>query len=240
MSAGQFDKAEEVMAEVPLTIPQCSVIYNTLGEVYSRRGQWADALRVFNKSMIADPTNHVSFHDLAPVLVQIGDMDNYRGLCQRALNQFSETKDPIIAERIAKDCLMFEPPNGSLERLGKMADTAIAAGPTNNVWPYFQFVKGLAEYRTGDYAGAQEWLGKITLDLGVPSRDAQVKATLAMARFRSGQTNAAKAALAEGIKIAETRFNSDGMWNDQIIAKTLLREAHTLVVGKPPPADVLK
>jgi hypothetical protein len=242
MGQGLFDKAEEVMTEVPLTIPQCSVIYNTLGEIYSRRGQWADAIRVFNKAMIADPTNHITYHDLAPVLVQIGDMDNYRSLCQRALNQFSETKDPIIAERIAKDCLMFQPSNGNLERLGKMAATAITGGPTNNAWPYFQFVKGLAEYRLGHYAGAQEWLGKIVLGVGVPPRDVEVQATLAMAQYRSGQTNAAEAALAAGIKIVESEPNkSDRIdWNDQIIAKTLLREAHTLVVGRPPPADVLK
>jgi hypothetical protein len=63
-----------------------------------------------------------------------------------------------------------------------------------------------------------------------------------MAQYRLGQTNAAQAALAEGIKIAETKLNrSDRIdWNDQIIAKVLLREAHTLIVGSAPPADVLK
>jgi len=57
-----------------------------------------------------------------------------------------------------------------------------------------------------------------------------------------GQTNAAQAALTEGIKIAETKLNkSDRIdWNDQIIAKVLLREAHTLIMGSPPPAEVLK
>jgi tetratricopeptide (TPR) repeat protein len=123
-----------------------------------------------------------------------------------------------------------------------MDDIAIAANPTNNAWPYFQLVKGLAEYRLGQYAGAEDWLGKVGLRAGVPARDAEVQATLAMAQYRLGQTNAAQAALAEGIKIAETKLNrSDRIdWNDQIIAKVLLREAHTLIVGSAPPADVLK
>src|SRR5205823_7606758 len=114
--------------------------------------------------------------------------------------------------------------------------------PTNSAWPYFQFVKGLAEYRLGHDADAADWLGKITLRVGVPARDAEVQATLAMAQYRSGQTNAAQAALAEGIKIAEIKLNkSDRIdWNDQIIAKVLLREAHTLVMGSPPPAEALK
>jgi tetratricopeptide (TPR) repeat protein len=242
MSQGMMDKAEEVMAEVPSNIPQSSVIYNTLGEVYSRRGDWHAAIRNFSKSAAADPTNHIAYHNLAPLLVQVGDMDGYRSHCQRVLNQFVETKDPVIAERIAKDCLMFPPPTENLKRLGKMADTAIAANPTNNAWPYFQLVKGLAEYRLGQYAGAEDWLGKVGLRAGVPARDAEVQATLAMAQYRLGQTNAAQAALAEGIKIAETKLNrSDRIdWNDQIIAKVLLREAHTLIVGSAPPADVLK
>ena len=230
------------MAEVPMTIPQCSVIYNTLGEVYSRRGDWTAAIRNFNRSTIADPTNHIAYHNLAPLLVQAKDMDGYRALCARALNQFAETKDPVVAERIAKDCLMFPPPNDNLERIGKMADTAIAAGPTNSAWPYFQFVKALAEYRLGHDEAAADWLGKVVLRAGVPARDAEVQATLAMAQFRSGQTNAAHAALAEGIKIVETKLNKSERidWNDQIIAKVLLSEAHTLVLGSPPPAGALK
>ena len=137
---------------------------------------------------------------------------------------------------------MFPPPAENLERLGKMANTAIAASPTNTAWPYFQFVKGLAEFRLGHYADAAEWLGKITLRVGVPARDVEVQATLAMAQYRSGQTNAAQAALTEGIKIAETKLNKPDRidWNDQIIAKVLLREAHTMIVGSPPTADVLK
>ena len=242
MSQGMFDKAEEVMAEVSPTIPQSSVIYNTLGEIYSRRGEWQSAIRNFNKSVVADPTNHMAYHNLAPLLVQTGDMDGYRSHCQRALNQFSNTKDPVIAERIAKDCLMFSPPNENLERLGIMADTAAAASPTNTAWPYFEFVKGLAEYRRGRYAEAIDWLGKIELRGAVPARDAEVRATLAMAQYRLGQTNAALSALADGIKTAEKTLNkSDRIdWNDQIIAKALLREAHTLVVGTAPPAEVLK
>ena len=119
-----------------------------------------------------------------------------------------------------------------------MADIAVAAGPTNPSWPYYVFVKGLAEYRQGHFAGALEWLRKVAAQEGVPARTAQADATLAMAEYQLGQTNAARATLAEGVKIAQEKLTQPGRidWNDQLIAQFLLREAQVLVTGTPAPA----
>jgi len=236
MSQGLFDKAEEVMSEVPLMIPESSIIYNALGEIYGRRGEWPAAIRNFTRSITADPTNHLAYHCLAPLLVQTGDLGAYRKHCERVLSQFGETTDPAVAERMAKDCLMLPPPAASLVRFAKMADTAVAAGPTNSSWPYYEFVKGLAEYRLGHFASVLEWLRKVAAQEGVPARTAQADATLAMAEFQLGQTNAARATLAEGIKIAQTKLTPGRIdWNDSIIAEILLREAHELIMGAPMP-----
>jgi hypothetical protein len=154
------------------------------------------------------------------------------------LGQFGETADPVVAERIAEDCLMLPPPAASLARLAKMADTAVSAGPTDNSWPYYVFVKGLAEYRQGHFAGAVEWLRRGAAQEGVPARTAQADATLAMAEYQLGQTNAARAALAQGIKLAETELAKPGRidWNDGLIAQFLLREALGLITGTAAPA----
>jgi hypothetical protein len=100
------------------------------------------------------------------------------------------------------------------------------------------FVKGLAEYRQGHFAAAVEWLRKATAQEGVPARTAQADATLAMAECQLGQTNAAREALAQGIKIAETELARPGRidWNDGLIAQFLLREAQGLITGTPAPA----
>ena len=238
LSQGNMEEAEQVISDIPPTIPQGSILYNALGEVYGRHGKWPAAIRNFNRSVTADPTNHYAYHYLAPLLVQTGDLGAYRKLCERALSQFAETADPTVAERIAKDCLMLPPPADSLERLAKMADIAVAAGPTNPSWPYYMFVKGLAEYRQGHFAGALEWLRKVAAQEGVPARTAQADATLAMAEYQLGQTNAAREALAQGIKIAETELAKPGRidWNDALIAQFLLREAQGLITGTPAPA----
>src|SRR6266404_5426307 len=158
MSQGQFDKAEGVMADVPLTIPQGSVIYNTLGEVFGRRGEWQAAIRNLSKSVTTDPTNHIAYHRLAPLLIQVGDVEGYRNHCGRALDQFGGTADPVIAERIATDCLILPPPADRVEKIAKMAEMAVQVGATNEAWPYFQLVKGMVEYRQGHFSGALPWL----------------------------------------------------------------------------------
>src|SRR4029077_1182327 len=141
--------AEEVMKDVPTNFPQSSVIFNVLGEVSGRYGAWPAATRNFKRSVTVDPTNYYPYHYLAPLLVQTDDLEGYRKLYKRMLDQFGQTADPVVAERIAKDCLVLPPPAADLERLAKMADTAVAAGPNDSSWPYYVVVKGLAEYRRG-------------------------------------------------------------------------------------------
>jgi eukaryotic-like serine/threonine-protein kinase len=238
MSEGQFEKAEEVINDIPPTIPQSSVIYNALGRVYGSRSNWPAAIRNFTRSITADPTNYFAYPYLGPLLVQTGDLGAYRTLCERALSQFGETADPTTAEQIAKYCMMLPPPATSLKRLAKMADVALAAGPTNTAPAHNGFVKGLAEYRQGHFAGALEWLRKVAAQEGVPARAAQAYAAMAMAKYQLGQTNAARAALTQGIKIAETELAKPGRidWNDGLIAQFLLREAQGLITGTATPA----
>jgi serine/threonine protein kinase len=236
MSQGLFEQAEEVMSSIPTNIPQVSLIYNTLGEIYARRGEWQAAIRNFSRSINADPTNHLAYHSLAPLLLEAGDVPGYRKHCERALDQFAATSDPVTAERIAKDCLILVPPAACLEHIVKMADTALAAGSADPSWPYYEFVKGFAEYRQGHFAPAADWLQKILPLEDAPARTAQAHAILAMARFQTGQTNDARATLTDGIKLAESKLRNPGRldWNDCLIAQTLLHEAADLITGATP------
>jgi serine/threonine protein kinase/Flp pilus assembly protein TadD len=237
LSQARIEEAEQTISDIPLNIRQGAIMYNALGEVYARQGNWAGAIRNFNRSVTADPTNHYAWHYLAPLLIQTGDLDGYRSYCERALRQFGQSTEPAVAERIAKDCLILPPPGSSLGTLAKMADVAVAAGPKERAWPYYAFVKGLAEYRQGHFDAAIDWLRKVEPTDAVPTRTTQMYATLAMAQFRLGQTDAARASLAEAVKLAETKLAERGRldWNDGLIARFLLREAQALI--EPAPAS---
>jgi serine/threonine protein kinase len=234
MSVGNFDKAEEIMNALPL-IPQSSGIYDVLGEVYGRRGEWPASIRNFSRSMSAEPTNHLPYQCLGPLLIQVGDVDGYQKHRARVLAQFGQTDDPAIAERMAKDCLILPARDTELGTIAKMADIAATASPTNNDWPYHLFVKGLAEYRQGHFPQALNWLRKIQTDDSVPACVGQTYAVLAMTEYQSGDTNAARASLTQGIKTAEKKLKQLDRrdWTDELFAWFLLKEAAVLVTGQP-------
>jgi eukaryotic-like serine/threonine-protein kinase len=235
LSEGQFEKAEAMISDVPLTIPQGSVIYNALGRVFGSRTNWTASIRNFNRSTTADPTNYFAYTYLGPVLVQAGDSAAYRTFCDRALSLFGNTAEPSIAEQITKACLLLPPPASNLPKLAKMADTAVATDPTGTATPPHAIVKGLMEYRQGHYAGALEWLRRFAPQDGLPALTVQADATLAMAQFQLGQTDAARALLVEGAKIARENLNQPGRidWNEGLIAQILLREAQALIQKSP-------
>jgi len=238
LSLEQFDNAEKLINELP-PHPASASIYNVLGNVRGRRGQWQAAISNYTQVMQLMPSNHLAYHFLAPLFAQTGDIEGYRSHCDRIRKQFAGTSDPTTAERMAKDCLIFPPPAGSVSDIAKMVDTAVAAGPGHKSWDYFQFVKGLAEYRAGHFADAIEWSQKVADQKGDPGRTAQAEAVLAMAQHQLKQTEAARASLAKAAEVAQTKLPAAGSgnfgesWNDWIIAHVLLREAQALIDGGP-------
>jgi len=232
MSQGQFDQAEEVMNEIPPTIPQSSIIYNTLGMVYARRGDWLGAIRNLTRAVTADPTNYLGYQYLAPVLVQAGDLATYRKQCERILTQFNAVTDPVVAGEMAKVGLLL-PPTAGLPRLASWADLAFA-GPTNAAGNAV-FVKGLAEYRQGHFPIALEQLQRATAQADSPARAVQAGAALAMAQWQAGQTNAARATLTGATKTAGARLSDPSVvdWNEQLVAQILLHESQALISSSP-------
>jgi hypothetical protein len=106
--------------------------------------------------------------------------------------------------------------------------------------PWFQFCKGLAEYRQGHFAGAVDWTQKALSHAGDrPKRDVGAYMALAMAQYRSKQADEARTALAKGVEIAETKLpklesgDLGDDWLDWIIAHVLMREARALIEGQP-------
>ena len=65
-------------------------------------------------------------------------------------------------------------------------------------------------------------------------RNVQAHMVLAMAQQKLGQPEAARATLASGIAIAETKLSKSGggdQWHDWIVAHALIREARALIEG---------
>src|SRR5256886_1688192 len=238
LSRNRFDEAEKIVSQIP-PHPAAASIFNVLGVVHAHREQWASAVKNYTRVVELMPTDHEAYHCLAPLLVQTGDLESYRRHCERILRQFAGTSNPVVAERMAKDCLFVPPPASDFNAIAKMVETAVAAGKDHPYWPYFQFVKGLAEYRQGHFASAAEWLRKVVGQTGDMYRTVQAHMALAMAQHQLKQTEEARIKLAKGLEIADTHFPKPGkasldeQWHDWIIAHTLMREARALIEDGP-------
>ena len=242
LSKGQFEDAVRLLDEVPPN-PDAVPFYNAFTLLYGQRGEWEAALK--NCRLLAkycEPTNSplhetatAVYHYMLPLLVQAGQLKEYRQLRSSILKEYGNDPDPVTAERMAKDCLMLAPDDAQAQTLAKMADRAVAAGPNHRSWTYFEFAKGLSEYRNGHYAEAADWLGRVVTQPNDSKRTAQAYAALAMAQYRMGQAEPARNTLGQALALFKTRLpkpsqnSQDEVWFDWIIARVLSSEAAELI-----------
>ena len=240
ISRDQLDEAERMVGDIQH--PAAISILNVLGMIHARRGEFGAAISNFTRAMAVQPTDHDAYHSLGPLLAQMGDREGYDRVCGRIIQQFGNSSNPIIAERMARDCLILPNPAIDMATIRKMADTAIAAGPSHRFWNSFQFVKGLAEYRQGNFQSAVEWLQKVVPHEGDPYRTVSAYMVLAMAQQQLKQTEEARTTFGKGVKIAETKLTraDGGQWNDYFAARLFMREAKALVTPDSTTSDDAK
>ncbi len=251
VSEGDLAVAQRLVDAMPKRVseddPQNADWLRYRGDLRAVAGRWKDAAADFSKVVEFEPEDHLDYHMLAPLLVASGDLDGYRRLRTQIIARFGKTKDPAIAERMAKDCLILPASSpAELWALADMADTAVAAGPNHASAAFFQLAKGMCEYRQGNFTSAAQSMEKVLTRSGeFDFRDAQAYLVLAMCRHQLGQTAEARAALAKGNEIANVnlprfeRGNIGVYWFDWITAHALQREAMALISEQTPTSERL-
>ena len=210
-------------------------------ELFARSGQWKEAAADLRHALELHPDNVWTWHCLAAVLVQEGQLEAYRAQCRKSVERFGNTTDPVTAERIAKDCLILPESGADLDRVAGLAHAA--SSRTNNPFgqEWDQFTQGLADYRQGHFTSAVDWTEKALDKLGTNSeRDVAALMVQAMACQRLNSSDKARAALAKGTELAGTKLpkleggDLGPYWLDWVTAQALLREAATLIEGQTP------
>ena len=117
-----------------------------------------------------------------------------------------------------------------------MAETAVARGKGEVPYTFYLCAKALSDYRQGNFQQAAARTVEILKD-PFPYTQAEGSAVLAMAQFRLGRMEEARAALAKLEKVLRDdlpppRSRDLGHdWKDWIIAHALVDEATTLIEG---------
>jgi tetratricopeptide (TPR) repeat protein len=244
----RFDEVEQVFTEV-VTSPVASnldgiSLLKSRGNFLARRGRFKEAADDLTKVIEFEPDDSSQYHKLAPLLAASGEVERYRQLCHRIVAKFGASLDPAIADPMAKSCLILPNAGVDPEVVGRLAEIAVRQGAKNEFFVFFQFCKGLAEYRQGHFASAADWMRKAISKNGYPWDDLvhfEAYMVLAMADYKLQQNEQAQAALTTGIEIAETklpRLDSEDLgagwspgWIDLLIGHALMREARALVDG---------
>jgi hypothetical protein len=167
----------------------------------------------------------------------MGDSSGYEEFRRRVVEQFGSTSDPMIAERMAKDCLILPCTGPALETFGQMAEKAVTLGKDHGYFLYFEFAKALAEYRNGHFDKAVEWCHRVLENKDGGFRDAETYAVLAMAHQHLNHQQDALSALAQSSEILSKlpKLDSGNVGEDFIdiiIGNALVHEANSLMETK--------
>jgi serine/threonine protein kinase/tetratricopeptide (TPR) repeat protein len=201
-----------------------------------RRSRWREAAADATLLLKHLPDDHEIYHAFAPVLVQLGDLAEYQKLCRTILDKFSGTTDMSIADRMAKDCLTLPVAGVDLKAVAALADQTMSRGATSSDLPFFQFCKGLAEFRLGHHEEALKFAGPATA--GPRSHlKASAFAVMAMSQFKLNRLDEARKALSACHKIVEekqpkSQEDPGSDWREWITVRALHSEAKQMIEGE--------
>jgi tetratricopeptide (TPR) repeat protein len=168
--------------------PRPSILMR-LGRLNQARVAWKSALE-------ADPIEHDAWYGYVELCLFLGQEDEYRRGRRELLERFGATADPYIAERTGRACLLMPATGDELQKTLAVAERAVARDSAEHgARPYFEFVRGLAEYRQGQFNRAITAMrGDARIVLGpAPAL------VMAMALHRNGQAKEARKTLATAV-----------------------------------------
>ena len=162
-----------------------------------RQGRADEARVAWEKALDASPAGHDAWYGYAEFCLFLGREEDYRRARRALLAKFGATTDPYVAERTSRACLLRPASGEELRQAVALAERAGAVEQANAqaVYPFFQFVQGLAEYRQGRLDRAISLMrGEASGVLGPAPR-----LVLAMALHQSGRAAEARKTLAEAV-----------------------------------------
>ena len=243
VAQGKLQQAERLLAEIltPAFVkdPACASLLGHRLDLMGRQGRWTEAAADAASLINYEPQNYYWSYNLAALLAITYDRSAYEQLCRRIPTAFAETINPYIAQRIAEGCVLLPNSGADLQLVGRLATRAVTLGNRDEIG-YFQPCKALSEYRESRFPEAVEWAEKALTNSAVFAR-AKGSAVLAMAQWRLGQKDAARATLTEGNKLAPDISSNQAVdlgdkWMDWLVARILLNEATELIANESTPA----
>jgi tetratricopeptide (TPR) repeat protein len=225
-----------------------------LGRLKEAQQTYLELKQTVQEGLDLDPTRHHYWFLVAPLRLQQDDADGYRRVCQEMLKRFGQSNDPMVAEMTAKVCLLRPNAVRDLRPVVQLAEQAITGTNQHYYYPWFLLTRGMADYRTGEFAQSIERLNKtLSLLRGNGPKDGWHRANnptlagtayvfLAMAHHHLDQADKARQALDQATELKEQREpRARGHktprpdWDNWLRFRLVYQEAQELMEGKAEP-----
>jgi len=257
VSHGNFDAADRLLREVPFGEAPPSLeaaqAYLKVGEWHVLAERWPEATDSFaNLALVLptiDPTDSFDISVVmiraAALLCQAGDLERYDMIRRLAIDRFSNTFSPVVAEQVFKATLLLPPDPetlAALRPLGAFLETSLTKGHPelqgdNFRTAWCRFALSLMRYREGDLDAASLWADRaLPIAGGHVPRETMLRCLRAMIAYHKGDTAAARALLNAARMPLDAHFakpielgDMKSSWSDWLIARILYKEARALV-----------
>jgi tetratricopeptide (TPR) repeat protein len=258
ISYGNLEKADRLLSNIPEGLTPSSLeaadAYRIIGDWHRLAGRWPQAAQRFTSlaealtSVDATDTDNVSRNLLpaAAAVCESGDWERYERVRRIAIERFSGTEHPVVAEQIIKAGLLRPAGEAMMDKLQpvaavverRLADPKLNKNRHMSAWSCFSLA--LLNYRRGDFKLADEWANK-SLDYESQNsvRVTSVRIILAMSAYQAGRVEEARGLLAQADEPVRRRLSEppsrwdakekEEFWFDWVNAHTLLDEAKGLI-----------
>jgi serine/threonine-protein kinase len=239
---GRLDEANVQFQEALERDPQNSVVLNSVRSLLMRQGRGQEVQAGWRMALEAKPPGHDAWFGYAELCLYLQQTDEYRRATRALLDQFGETNDAFIAERVGRACLLLPGSEDELKKAVALTErgVAILQSTPPRLYPYSRFALGLAQQRVGRLDSAIAIMRFEASEVMGPCP----RLIVAMAQHQGGQPQAARHTLAEGILAYDWRAaHADN--REAWICHILRREAEAMVLpnlsayldGKQQPQD---
>src|SRR5262249_9107708 len=165
-------------------------------EVLMRLGRLNEARVAWKSALKADPPEHAAWNGYAELCLFLGEEDDYRRARRDLLERFGATADPYVAGRAAGAGLLRPATGDELRQAVALAGRAVARNSGEQAaQPWFEFTRGLAEYRQGQLDRAISVMRGDAATVLVPGPALVV----AMALQQKGQVDESRKTLASAV-----------------------------------------
>ena len=181
--------------------------------------------------------------------LQLGDIDGYRDVCARMLEQFAGSSEFVIAHRLARACVLAPDAVADAARLTLVGDRVATLAPESR---NFQEIAAATYFRAGRYEKALATLNRAARMKSNPDGDAYGNLFRALTHDRLGHPADARRwldlALLSGDREIPDRPDASGLnrgpnWDVRLIVPILRREADAQIKERRPlylPANVFQ